>query len=61
VRKGVGTRDEKDNKPIVILEAETPPIIVHPDQLGGALTAGQVFNIGIRLKTKRVRFFYHYL
>lgn len=55
VRPGAGTREERDNPPIVILESESPPILVHPSHLGGALSAGQVFNIGVRLKTKQVR------
>jgi hypothetical protein len=38
----------------VTLESEQPPILVHPNHLGGALSAGQVFNIGVRIKTKRV-------
>lgn len=56
VRPGAGTRDERDNKPLVILEADSPPILVHPSHLGGELSAGQVFNIGVRLKTKQVRY-----
>lgn len=54
VRPGIGTRDEKHHEPIVTLESEQPPILVHPNHLGGALSAGQVFNIGVRIKTKRV-------
>lgn len=54
VRPGAGTRDERDKEPIIILDAESPPILVHPSHLGGALSAGQVFNIGVRLKTKQV-------
>lgn len=54
VRPGAGTRDEKDNLPIVILEAHKPPIMIHPDHLGGAISAGQVFNIGVRIKTSQV-------
>lgn len=54
VRPGAGTREERDNKPLVILEADNPPILVHPSHLGGALSAGQVFNIGVRLKTEQV-------
>lgn len=55
VRPGAGTRDERNNDPLAILEAEFPPILVHPKDLGGALSAGQVFNIGVRLKTQQVR------
>lgn len=54
VRPGHGTRDEKHHEPIVTLEAEQPPVLVHPSHLGGALSAGQIFNIGVRIKTKRV-------
>lgn len=54
VRPGAGTIQERENKPIVILEASDPPILVHPSHLGGALSAGQVFNIGVRIKTKQV-------
>lgn len=54
MRPGAGTREEKNNEPIVTLEAEQPPVLVHPSHLGGALSAGQVFNIGVRIKTKRV-------
>lgn len=54
VRPGAGTREERDNKPLAILEAETPPILIHPSHLGGSLSAGHVFNIGVRLKTKQV-------
>lgn len=57
VRPGAGTRDERNNDPLAILEAESPPILVHPKDLGGSLSAGQVFNIGVRLKTDQVRFF----
>lgn len=60
VRPGAGTREEKNNEPIIILEAEQPPILVHPSHLGGVLSAGQVFNIGVRLKTKQVIFFYKF-
>lgn len=54
MRPGAGTRDERDNKPLAILDAEFPPILVHPSHLGGALSAGQVFNIGVRLRTQQV-------
>lgn len=56
MRPGAGTREERNNEPIIILEAEQPPILVHPSHLGGVLSAGQVFNIGVRLKTKQVNF-----
>ena len=56
MRPGAGTRDERDNKPLAILDAEFPPILVHPSHLGGALSAGQVFNIGVRLRTQQVSF-----
>jgi hypothetical protein len=54
VRAGPGTREDKNNVPIIILEAEQPPILVHPSHLGGVLSAGHIFNIGVRLKTKQV-------
>ena len=60
VRPGHGTRDEKHHEPIVTLESEQPPILVHPSHLGGALAAGQIFNIGVRIKTKRVSILWIY-
>jgi len=54
VRKGESTRDQKDKNPIVVLEAQKPPILVNPSHLGSALSAGQVFNIGVRIKTNQV-------
>jgi hypothetical protein len=55
VRPGAGTIEEKTKDPIIILEADQAPILVHPSHLGGALAAGQVFNIGVRIKTKQVK------
>lgn len=54
VRAGAGTLEDRDKKPIIIIEATNPPILVHPSQIGGVLSAGQVFNIGVRLKTSQV-------
>lgn len=54
VRPGPGTRDDRDKKPIVIIPAKSPPILVHPNQIGGAMSAGEIFNIGVRLKTSQV-------
>ena len=55
VRPGAGTLQERNKEPIIIKEADQPPIQVHPSDLGGVLSAGQVFNIGVRLKTEKVR------
>lgn len=57
VRAGAGTLEDRDKKPILIIEAAYPPILVHPNQIGGVLAAGQVFNIGVRLKTSQVSCF----
>jgi hypothetical protein len=56
VRSGAGTREDRDKKPIIIIDSEAPPILVHPHQIGGAMSAGEVFNIGVRLKTSQVSF-----
>lgn len=39
--------------PILTIEAESPPMIVNPDQFGeGGI--GKVYTMAIRLRTKRV-------
>lgn len=42
--------------PILTLDAKVPPILVNPDQLGGPEAAGQIFTMGVRLKTEQVCF-----
>lgn len=54
VRPGAGTREDRDKKPIIVIDSVAPPILVHPNQIGGAMSAGEVFNIGVRLKTSQV-------
>lgn len=54
IRPGIGTKNE-NHQPIITLDADQPPILVHPSHLskGDVLSPGQIFNIGVRLKTKR--------
>lgn len=37
--------------PILKLQAKVPPLFVSPDDLGGEITAGQIFTLGVRVRT----------
>lgn len=41
-------------KPVLTREAKVPPILLNPNELGGEETGGQVFTMGVRVKSKAV-------
>lgn len=49
-----GINKNKSEIPVVMMESNLPPILVNPDQLGGKAAAGQIFTIGVRVKTSQV-------
>lgn len=41
-------------KPVLIIQAKSPPIFLNPDDLGGEEAALKVFTLGVRLKSEHV-------
>lgn len=41
-------------KPVLTREALVPPILLNPSDLGGEETSGEVFTMGVRVKSKAV-------
>lgn len=41
--------------PLAKIESKQPPIIFDPKDFGGEQAAGQIFTVGVRLKTEQVR------
>ena len=48
------TGNDNDSEPIAIVESQSSPILIQPAHLGGTMSAGQIFNIGVRIKTRQV-------
>lgn len=44
--------------PVIRRTAKEPPILVNPEDLGGENSAGQVYTMGVRLKSKQVSPFF---
>lgn len=40
--------------PLAKIESKQPPIIFDPKDFGGEQAAGQIFTVGVRLKTEQV-------
>lgn len=49
-----GSEMNASMKPVLTREASVPPIMFNPSDLGGEETAGQVFTMGVRVKSKAV-------
>lgn len=43
-------------KPVLTREAKIPPIMLNPTDLGGEETSGQVYTMGVRVKSKAVSY-----
>lgn len=52
VYPGVNLNDTVN--PVVRVTAKAPPIFINPQDLGGSTAAGQIFTVGIRLKSVKV-------
>lgn len=50
-----GNEMNESVKPVLTREATVPPIMFNPSDLGGEETGGQVFTMGVRVKSKAVR------
>lgn len=50
-----GNDNDSIEEPIAIVESQSSPILIQPSHLGGMMSAGQIFNIGVRIKTRQVR------
>jgi hypothetical protein len=46
-----GLKTNETTEPFMKLESKSPPISINPNDLGGLVSAGKVFTIGVRLKT----------
>lgn len=49
-----GNEMNESMKPVFTREATVPPIMFNPSDLGGEETGGQVFTMGVRVKSNKV-------